>query len=85
MTITFGKHKGKSEEVAVLGWPDYVSWVLAQPQPQRADDSIGGEIQGVDRSLRSKALSQDLQVRQAGNALLALSRRRDRILVVRYV
>ena len=33
MAITFGKHKGKSEEVAVLGWPDYVSWVLAQPNP----------------------------------------------------
>lgn len=33
MAITFGKHKGTTEEIAVFRWPDYVSWVLAQPNP----------------------------------------------------
>jgi hypothetical protein len=33
VTVTFGKHKGKLEQVLVIRWPDYVSWVLSQPQP----------------------------------------------------
>ncbi len=33
MLVNFGKHKGKSVEWIVLKEPDYIKWVLDQPDP----------------------------------------------------
>ena len=59
MIITFGKHKGKSLELVVIKWPDYVRWMIKQENPAGPLSRLRDGVTDLVETFDAKPLQRD--------------------------